>query len=288
MPCGSARRARRASASSSTGSASSSRGTRRRSRARRRAPSPKLTFGRGEKPCVNASGSSATRNARSNAAREVAVAEMKRTLPRFEKRSRTGKPASPRTDDLRSMGRSLRRTGHRSGTGIAAAAVEILTRALAAAGRRDRATRRRARAPSRCTRHSRSRASTGSRGARARPAPPPVLPEEVAVQTRPRCGPRAAPRPRWRWRVTYQSGSRPSAAIASSHRVEVEALAPLLERPARRARPARSRADAAVATARDPLGERRLGVVPLAAARPCGAVASRSSPTLRRSSSTPF
>jgi len=56
--------------------------------------SPKLTLGRGENPSVNASGSCSMRNARSNA-RATSRCEMKRTLPRLEKRMRTGKPESP-------------------------------------------------------------------------------------------------------------------------------------------------------------------------------------------------
>ena len=68
------------------------RGTRRRTRSPTESASPKLTRGRGENPWVNASGSSTIRNARSKA-RATSRCPTKRTLPCFENRSRTGKPA---------------------------------------------------------------------------------------------------------------------------------------------------------------------------------------------------
>ena len=55
---------------------------------------PKLTFGRGEKPWVNASGSCSIRNARSNA-RATSRCDTKRTLPSLVNRKRTGTPSLP-------------------------------------------------------------------------------------------------------------------------------------------------------------------------------------------------
>ena len=79
-------------------------------------------------------------------------------------------------------------------------------------------TPRRARARSRCTPRSRSTASTGNRGARARRAPPASPARGSPGAARPRCGPTGRISSSVRCRVTYQSGSRPSAAIASIQR----------------------------------------------------------------------
>ena len=223
--------------------------------------SPKLTFGRGEKPSVNASGSWVIRNARSSAR----ATSRWRDPADLARASCTGAgPDSRRRPSCRtSRGRRRGRLGAEEpdrdvGAGRSGPGPCPGSRPRARAARPPRARGR-----SRCTPRSRSRESTGNRGARARPGPP---------ASRPRGNRGAGPAAMWsqgstssrvRWRVTYQSGSRPSACIASSPAVEREVLAPLLERAARPPDRLDDPADPAVAAAHDALGERRLRVVPL-------------------------
>ena len=94
IPSGNAGVSRSGSDSVSTGSVSSTSRYSASLSCPTESASPKLTFGRGEKPSVNARGSSSMRNARSNA-RATSRCEMNRTLPRLAKRMRTGNPASP-------------------------------------------------------------------------------------------------------------------------------------------------------------------------------------------------
>ena len=261
------------------------RGTRRRSRARHRAPSPRLTFGRGEKPCENASGSSATRNARSN--------------PRA--RSRCARRSEPCRASRIAAGPGSRR--HRAPTTSAPWVAAALPAVAASRGssRRGRdpdrcpdcrrpagpRTRRRARAPGRCTRHSRSRASTGSRATRARRVRHSSPARGSRGGARPRCGPRAAPRPRGGDASRTSRGRAPRPPCASSHRVRSKrSLHSWNVPPARQTRsitrPIRRSPRLAIPSANVAAGSCHLSCTPVRR------VASRSSPTLRRSSSTLF
>ena len=125
---------------------------------------PKLTFGWGEKPSLNASGSSVMRNARS-IARATSRCEIQRTLPCFVYRSRTGKPVSPRTQAR------TPRFGTEEADRDAAPRRPGPGRFPGSRPPGRPATPPRARGRSRCTPRSRSTASTGNRGARARPGP---------------------------------------------------------------------------------------------------------------------
>src|SRR6266540_2810238 len=185
--------------------------------------SPKLTLGRGANPCVKASGSCSIRNARSNA-RATSRCEMNRTLPRFAKRIRTGNPASPRTGT-----RLLVHPEERDGR--LATATEVLSRPLAPARRRDR-----------------RRDDVLERVIGAHPAvvarrPPaigetvlvqrglPVLPEEIAVQS----GRDVVPRQDLVRRAMARDipvGIEPLGRHRVEPPIQIEALAPLLERAA--------------------------------------------------------
>src|SRR5918995_467008 len=136
--------------------------------------SPKLTFGRGAKPWVKASGSCSMRKARSNA-RATSRWEMKRTFPRLAKRTRTGNPTSPRTGTrLLPQAEELDRR--------VAAAAEILAGALAPTGgcdrRRDHVLERVVGAHAAVV--TRRPAAVGKAVLVQRGLP--VLPEEVSVQ----------------------------------------------------------------------------------------------------------
>ena len=144
--------------------------------------SPKLTFGRGEKPSVNASGSCVIRNARSSA-RATSRCEIQRTLPRFVYRSRTGFAAPPLMHgDLRRR-RSSAGFAPRNRTGTSAPGAQVLARALAAARGRERRG------------HHVLEGVVGAHPAVVAGSPPaigeavlgqgrlPVVPEEVVVQT---------------------------------------------------------------------------------------------------------
>ena len=170
---------------------------------------PKLTFGRGEKPWVKASGSAAPGTpARTRGRRRGA--EMKRTLPCFVNRSRTGVrcPAQRRspTAPVRVEQADRHHRASRSWP----------VPWLPPAGG-DRPKRPRARAPGPCTPHSRSRASTGNRGARARRARPASPARGSRGGDRPRRGPRAAPRRRRGGgsRTSRGRGPRPPSRRAS-------------------------------------------------------------------------
>src|SRR4051794_13150820 len=215
--------------------------------------SPKLTLGRGAKPCVNASGSCSMRKARSNA-RATSRWEMKRTLPRFVKRTRTGNPSSPRT------GARLLPDAEEVDRRVAAAA-EVLARPLAPARRRhrrgddvlERVIGAYAAVVTGCP------AAVGKAVLVQRGLP--VLPEEIAMQP----GRDVIPR------QDLVCGAMPrhvpvGVETLGCHRVEpaaeLEALAPLLERPALPPDAFDDATDAPVTPAGDPFGERRRRVVP--------------------------
>ena len=194
--------------------------------------SPKLTFGRGEKPSVNASGSCSMRKARSSA-RATSRCEMKRTLPRLAKRMRTGNPLSPLIVGASSTGTEIAAARR-----CLATEGEALPGALAPAGGRDRRG------------HDVLERVVGAHPAVVAGGPPavgeavrgqgrlPVVPEEVAVQT----GGDVVPREDLV--LGAVPGDVPVGVEALGRHgvepaVEHEALAPLLERAARRARRAR-------------------------------------------------
>ena len=187
------------------------------------------------------------RNARSSA-RATSRCEIQRTLPRFVYRSRTGNRRAAPHDGTH---RRLRCRG--TGPGCRAPRDQVLAGALAAARRARPARPPRARGRSRCTPHSRSRASTGNRGARARPGPLASPARGSRGGGRPRCGPRAAPRRAVRCRVTYQSGSRPSACIASIQRSSAKCSLHSWNVPPARQTALDDPSDAPVAAARDAL-----------------------------------
>ena len=213
MPSGSASVSDTDNASSSTSSAN----TRSRYSASLSCPvesaKPKLTLGRGEKPSVNANGSFVIRNARSSARatsrwRDPAdLAPLRVPEPHRVRRSapHDRRPAC----GLRAQepDRARRRRRSRSWP------VPWLPPAGAHA-----ATPPRARGRSRYIPRSRSTESTGNRGARARRGPPASPARGNRGAGRPRCGPTGSTSSRVRWRVTYQSGSRPSACMASTQR----------------------------------------------------------------------
>ena len=194
MPSGNASVSDTDSGSSSTSSAN----TRSRYSASLSCPvdsaNPKLTFGRGEKPSVNASGSWVIRNARSSA-RATSRCEIQRTLPALRV------PQPHRIRRAAPHVRHLHRCGAATGFGPEEADRHARRRRARGPGPcpgcrpRARAARPpRARGRSRCIPRSRSRESTGNRGARARPGPPASRPRGSRGAGRPRCGPRAAPR----------------------------------------------------------------------------------------------
>src|SRR5947209_10395757 len=179
---------------------------------------------------------------------------MNRTLPRFPKRTRTGNPESPRT------GRRLLPHAEELDRPIATAA-EILAGPLAPTRRRhgrryevlERVIGAHAAVVTRCPPAVR-KAVLVQRGL-------PVLPEEIAMQP----GRDVIPG------QDLIGGAVPchvpvGVEALGCHRVEpaaeVEALAPLLERPAVPPDAFDDATDAPVAPARDPLDERRRRVVP--------------------------
>src|SRR5262245_51594925 len=186
---------------------------------------PKLTLGRGEKPSVNATGSSATRNARSKA-RATSRCEMNRTGPRLAKRIRIGKPASPRNAHLLLAAHAEQ--PHRHGP----AGGEVLTGALTPArgrdGRRNHVLQRVPRAhPAVVARRPPTIGEPvlGQRGL-------PVAPEEVAVQA----GGDVIPREHFVLGAVARHvpvGVEALDGHGLQPTVEPEVLAPLLERAAR-------------------------------------------------------
>ena len=214
------------------------------------------------------------RNARSNA-RATSRCEMNRTLPRLAKRMRTGKPESPLigVDQLHRHRRApdarrSRGPGRCPGSHRPAAPP----------------TPRRARARSRCTPRSRSTGSSGSRGGRARASA-----SCQSSQRKSRCRPAAM----WSHGQDLVLGAVPGdvpvgVEALGGHgvepAVELEALAPLLERATGAPHPLDDPPDATVAAARDALGERRRGVVPPQLRARALRSSSRRSPTLRCSS----
>src|SRR6266511_1664700 len=181
-------------------------------------------------------------------------ASPKLTLGRFAKRIRTGNPASPRTGT-----RLLVHPEERDGR--LATATEVLSRPLAPARRRDR-----------------RRDDVLERVIGAHPAvvarrPPaigetvlvkrglPVLPEEIAVQS----GRDVVPRQDLVRRAMARDipvGIEPLGRHRVEPPVQIEALAPLLERAAGAPHALDHASGTAVAPTGDALGERRPGIVP--------------------------
>ena len=220
--------------------------------------SPKLTFGRGEKPSVNASGSCATRNARSSA-RATSRWLIQRTLPSFVYWSRTGFAAPPLMTPVASPSGLVPRK--RTGTS-AAGPRQVLAGALRTARGRQR------------RRHDVLEGVVGAHPAVVARSPPaigepvlgegrlPVVPEEIGVQAG------RDVRPGQHLVAGAVPGHEPVGVEALGVHgvepaVEGEALAPLLERAARAPDPLDDPADPPVATRRDALGEGGLRVVPL-------------------------
>ena len=127
-----------------------------------------------------------------------------------------------------------------SATGDPVADEQVLARCPGCRRPAARARPPRARARARCRPRSRSRGSSGSPRGRPRPGRPASPATGSPGAARPRCGPRAGPRPRRGGGGPRRRRSSPSAARASSHSDEVEALGPLLEGARRPATPARS------------------------------------------------
>ena len=168
---------------------------------------PKCSFGRGEKPSVQATGSSARRRARSQHAGHVAVAgeaDLAQLGEADAEPHRRHRPAGSRLAPSSVTGTAPPWRGPGRCPGCRRPA--------------GRPRPRRARWRSRCRPRSRSRGSSGSprgrprRGRRASPA------RGSPCAARPRGGPRAGPRPRCGGGGRTQSRSRPWRAMASSHR----------------------------------------------------------------------
>ena len=234
------------------------RGTRRRSRARSTTRARSSPSVRARNPSVNASGSCVDAKRPLEGPRHVAVPDP-RILPRFVYWSRTGQlvphftrppPAGHRCGRANAR-RLVYGCGRANARRLGAAGLRprkrtaprldrpVLAGALATASRCDR------------RRHDVLERVVGAYPAVVARRPPaigepvlgqrrlPVVPEEVVVQTRRAMWSQGRISSAWRCRVTYQSGSRPSAAHRVDPAVEREVLAPLLERPAVPARRAR-------------------------------------------------
>ena len=190
---------------------------------------PKLIFGRGVNPSLDATGRPARRSARSHM-RATSRWLVNRTLPSFGGRTRSfTTPAS-----LVSGVAPAPRPGRQQRDRDLAAAARVLAGALAAARGRDRRG------------DDVLDAVAGADAAVVARRPAAVLEPEPASASCQSPHRKSLCRPAVRWshgriscssrcRDTYQSSDRPSAAIASCQRSRSEVLAPLLEHAARRA-----------------------------------------------------